>query len=306
MGDMAKTVSVIIPSRNELKNLLWTLQAAMADLEGLDFELIPVLNLCNPDDTEKVAKYWPFHSGHGQVVVYNEKASCWGARNAGAAVASGDYLLFLDSHVIPSPGSYRRLIDFHAGWKGVAHCALNYWLEPEAKALYGYIWQPEKFWGSWTRKQPRSPGFEVPLSGTSSTLIDHDVFKEVRGWHPEFGIYGGGEPYMDLIVQMYGHQVRMDPANRLWHLTEGRGYAWTNEDIRHNFMLAAYVLGGLSWLDKMHATYRQANKGVVRYDQWLDASRANIIMLASPAHELVEQEAKFTLEEVIATFSDMR
>lgn len=306
MGDMAKTVSVIIPSRNELKNLLWTLQAAMADLEGLDFELIPVLNRCNPDDQEAVKRYWPFKAGFGQVVVYDEKASCWGARNAGARVATGEYLLFLDSHVMPSPGSYQRLIAFHRGWKGVAHCALNYWLEPQAKALYGYEWRPEKFWGNWTRRKPVGPDFKVPLSGTSSSLIDRDVFNEVGGWHPELGIYGGGETYMDLLVQMYGYAVRLDPDNRLWHLTENRGYVWNNEDLRRNFMLSAFVLGGLPWLDRLHATYHEANKGNERYDAMLDEIRRDIIQRAAPDFERVQREATFTLEQVIATFPSMR
>jgi glycosyltransferase involved in cell wall biosynthesis len=303
---MAKTVSVIVPSRNELKNLLWTLQAVMADLEGLDFELIPVLNRCNPDDQEAVSRYWPFKTGHGQVVVYDEKASCWGARNAGAKVATGEYLLFLDSHVMPSPGSFRRLIEFHRGWKGIAHCALNYWLEPEARALYGYKWRPDKFWGDWTRTRPLAPDFHVPLSGTSSSLIDRATFDEVGGWHPEFGVYGGGEPYLDLLVQMYGYEVRLDPENRLWHLTEHRGYTWTNEEVRRNFMIAAFVLGGLPWLDRLYGNFREANKGVTRYNEALDEIRREVLQFCAPAFERVQREAKHSLEEVIATFPSMR
>ena len=102
---MAKEISVIIPTRNEFKNLMWTLQAVQADLEERDYEMIVVMNKCDPEEAEKLRKYWPFKVGRGKVIEYNDKASCWQARNAGAEVAEGEYLLFLDSHVIPSTGS---------------------------------------------------------------------------------------------------------------------------------------------------------------------------------------------------------
>jgi glycosyltransferase involved in cell wall biosynthesis len=299
---MAKKVSVIIPSRNEHKNLLWTLQAAMADLEGIDFELIPVLNMCDPAEREALEKYWPFQKGRGKVVVYDEKPSCWQARNAGADAATGRYLLFLDSHVIPKAGSFRGLIDFHDGWKGVAHCALNYWLEPEERALYGYSWQPDKFWGNWTRHKPEFPDYRVPLSGTSSSLIDREVFIEVGGFHPGLGIYGGGETYIDLLVQRFGYSVRMHPRFRLWHLTEKRGYAWNNEDFRHNFMLAAMVLGGEKWLDRVAEHHIKCNKGVEKYDRNTRKMREDVLAEGTPMHEWVNERAKYTLDEVIESW----
>jgi glycosyltransferase involved in cell wall biosynthesis len=309
MGDLEAQVmvSVIIPSRNELQNLLWTLQAAAADLEGLDFELIPVLNKCHPDDFGKVAKYWPFQKGRcGQVIEYNEKASCWQARNAGAKVATGDYYLFLDSHVIPSPGSFKRLVAFHDGWKGVAHCGLQYWLEPCEKTCWGYEWRPEKFWGNWTHKLPKPPTFDVPLSGTSSSLIDADLFWQIGGWHEKLGIYGGGEPYLDLLVQRYGHHVRMPPDCRLWHLTENRGYSWNSEDLHYNFLLTALVVGGLDYLDRVYENYITGCKGVQRYIDKLGAQKQKVIMDGAVAADKFNDECLYTLDEVVARFSEMR
>ena len=303
---MAKEVSVIIPSRNELKNLKWTLQAAMADLEHRDYELIVVLNRCNPDDKEHLERYWPFKTGRGQVIDYNDKPSCWQARNVGAAAATGKYLLFLDSHVIPSPGSFDRLIDFHEGWKGVAHCALNYWLEPHAKTLYGYAWRPEKFWGNWTRHKPKPPDYKIPMSGTSSSLIDRELFEEIRGFHPAFGIYGGGEAYIDIKVQMWGHDVRMHPDNYLWHLTETRGYNWNNQDLKRNFMIAAYALGGNHYLAPVFDHHWKACKGVEKYEQTLIELRDEAIELATEDLEFVEANAKYTLPEIEEMWKDMR
>jgi len=304
VGDMAKEISVIIPTRNEFKNLMWTLQAAQADLEDRDYELIVVMNLCDPEEAEKLRKYWPFKVGRGKVIEYNDKPSCWQARNAGAAAAEGDYLLFLDSHVIPSTGSFSRLLDYHKGWKGVAHCALNYWLEPPEKTLHGYKWQPEKFWGTWTRLKPKPPDYRILLSGTSSSLIDRDVFEEIGGFHPAFGTYGGGEAYIDLKVQMFGYEVRMPPGCRLWHLTEQRGYFWTNEGIWFNFMVAAYALGG----DKYIQTYYDNVKAKIgeRYHENLTKIRDDAIAAGQEDREFIEANAKFTLDEVISTWDDER
>ena len=299
---MAKIVSVIIPTRNEHQNLKWTLQAAMADLEGMDYELIPVLNRCHPDEPDDLRRYMPFKNDRGQVLVYNDKPSCWQARNFGAEHAKGKYLLFLDSHVIPSPGSYRRLIEYHEGWKGVAHCAVNYWLEFEHKTLYGYRWQPEKFWGTWTRVKPEPPDYKVIMSGTSSSLIDRDVFFEIRGFNEHLGIYGGGEPYLDLKVQMFGYDVRLPPDCRLWHLTEPRGYNWNNNDLHRNFMIAAFALGGEEFLEPVYNNYLIGCKGVERYIDDLNKLRAEAIMLAAPDYEWTMKNAKRTLKEVLAGF----
>ena len=47
-------VSVIIPSRNELTNLLWTLQGLALELADVDAEVLIVLNACK--DVEEQQK----------------------------------------------------------------------------------------------------------------------------------------------------------------------------------------------------------------------------------------------------------
>lgn len=294
---MEKKVSVIIPSRNEMKNLLWTLQCVQVGLEGTEYEMIPVLNLCDKEDAEQLEKYWPARNGIMQVVRYDEKPSCWQARNAGAAVAEGEYLLFLDSHVAFGEGALKGLIEFHEGWKGIAHIPLCYWLE-ENRPNYGYTWKPEKFWGNWTRVKP-DPPYDVPLSGASSLLIDKEVFEEVGGFHPSLGIYGGGETYLDLKAQMFGHRVRMCVGHKLFHMTEKRGYAWTGDDFKRNFMMAAYALGGEKHLDTVYQHYFKGMRGNKDWEEGLGKLRTQAILLAAADREWIEENAKYTLDEVI-------
>ena len=248
-------VSVIVTTKNEEKNVEECLRS-VKNQTFREIELILVDNYSR-DRTIEIAKKYADK-------VYLRGPERSSQRNLGAEISEGKYLLFLDSHVIPSPGSFRRLIEYHDGWKGVAHCAVNYWLEFEHKTLYGYRWQPEKFWGTWTRTKPKPPDYKVIMSGTSSSLIDRDVFFEIGKFNEHLGIYGGGEPYIDLKVQMFGYDVRMPPNCRLWHLTEPRGYNWNNKDLHRNFMIAAFALGGEEFLEPVYQNYLRGCKGVER------------------------------------------
>lgn len=294
---MAKKISVIIPSRNEMKNLLWTLQCVQNGLDGTDYEMIPVLNLCENGDVEKLEKYWPSRNGTMKAIRYDDKPSCWQARNAGAAVAEGKYLLFLDSHVAFQEGAIRALLDFHEGWKGIAHLPLCYWLE-ENRPNYGYVWKPEKFWGNWTRQMP-DPPYDVPLSGASSILIDRDVFEEIGGFHSSLGIYGGGETYLDLKVQMFGYKVRVAVGYKLFHMTEKRGYAWNKKDFQRNFMLSAYALGGYKYLDPLYDVYFEDCRKNEVWENAMVELREEAIAIAQDDRDFIEANAEFTLDEVI-------
>lgn len=301
-------ISVIIPSRNEIQNLVWTLQAAQAEFHGhYDYELIPVLNLPTEEDVERITRY-DNPRGLGEklkILIYDVSPSCWQARNYGASMADGDYLLFLDSHVYPRDNAFRRLVEFHEGWKGVAHCPLNYWLDPD-RTNYGYVWQPQKFWGRWTRQKPSDSKGSVPLSGTSSSLIDRDVFEEIKGIHPALGIYGGGEPYIDLKVQMFGYDVRVAVDCELFHLTETRGYSWNKHDLRRNFMIAAYAIGGKKYYDRVYQHYWDDCRGVKKWEDAFQESADEAIEFAEEDRQFIANHAKFTLDEVVTMWPDER
>ena len=90
----------------------------------------------------------------------------------------------------------------------------------------------------------------------------------------------------------------MPPGCRLWHLTEKRGYFWTNEGIWFNFMVAAYALGG----DKYIQTYYDNVKGNIRerYHENLTKIRDDAIAAGQEDREFIEANAIYTVDEVIA------
>ena len=296
---MAKALSVIIPSRNELKNLLWTLQGLQLELSGTDSEVIVVLNQCDQSETERLSKFWPAKTGWLKILQYDEKPSCWQARNAGAERAEGKYLLFLDSHVMPKPGAFVGALEYHRCFTGVLHFGVNYWLEHPVRTLYQYKWQPHKFWGSWTRRKPDSPDYRILMSGMTGAMVDKMAFENIGGFHPALGIYGGGEPYLDLKSQMFGYEARCNPAFQMYHLTERRGYAWNNDDLWRNFMIAAWALGGEYALAPLYANYVRCSKGVPRYLERLEELKVEAIDLAEIDRLDTMRLAKHTLTDVL-------
>lgn len=290
---------MVIASRNEFKNLLWTLQSVQNELEGIDHEVIVVLNKCDPSEARRLSKFWPAKTGQLQIVVYDEKPSCWQARNAGAAQASGEYLLCLDSHVMAKPGAFVGALAYHRSFMGILHFGVNYWLEHPARTLYQYKWRPDKFWGDWSRRKPEPPDHRVLMSSFGAAMVDRAAFEDTGRFHPALGIYGGGEPYIDLKLQMFGYEARCNPAFQVHHLTEKRGYSWNSADLHRNFMIAAWAIGGGFALEPLYDNYVRGCKGVPRYLARLEELRAEAIELADDDRLWIEQHAKKTFAEVL-------
>jgi len=97
-------VSVVIPSYRSGRTLGDVLAALHRELTGMDHEII-VADSAACGDAAAVARPYPTV----RVVERRERLSCGGARNAGAAAARGDRILFLDADCVPQPGWGRAL-----------------------------------------------------------------------------------------------------------------------------------------------------------------------------------------------------
>jgi len=102
--------SIIVPAYNEERFLPATLQAlsrAMAAVPGVG-EIIVVDNNSS-DDTANVARE------HGARVVFEAVNQISRARNAGAAMARGPYLVFVDADTLVGPDTLRLALDALGG-----------------------------------------------------------------------------------------------------------------------------------------------------------------------------------------------
>jgi GT2 family glycosyltransferase len=104
------TVSVIIPTHNRPDRLPGTLAAlASQDLPGADYEVIVV------DDGSSPAVQLP-ECGFPCTLVRLEGVERSAARNAGAAAAHGDLLVFIDDDIAVRPGFLAAHYQAHREW----------------------------------------------------------------------------------------------------------------------------------------------------------------------------------------------
>jgi len=97
-------LSVVVPAYNEEKLLAGTLACIHEAARGWSYELI----VCDNNSTDRTAD---IARSAGARVVFEPVNQISRARNAGAAAASGDWLLFIDADCSPSRALFADLRD---------------------------------------------------------------------------------------------------------------------------------------------------------------------------------------------------
>jgi hypothetical protein len=245
-------LSIIIPTRNELPCLWFTLQGLK--LQHVDLKQIEVMVLDNEDipkpikehqviQTEKILKEsgLPNKTWLGAAAV----KSPYFPRNHGAANASAPWLLFLDSHVLLCDGFLQHVID---SIPSLAETTLTHYpVSFGGDTLYGHyeLRLAGDFWGGWKglRREEVVMPYRIAATGIWAFLVNRDFYlNTLEGFNPNFAGYGGGEPYLDLKVWMLGGEVWLDPRVHGMHYSGPRGYTQQWAERIRNFALAISVV----------------------------------------------------------------
>jgi len=257
-------LSIIIPFVNEHPQIAFTIQSLLLDLRGeIEFEILAIENwnehTCGERQQRKRDKGWdylkdtPKNNPELKVLHYGEKLSHWQAKNYGVAHSTGDTLLFLDSHVLVTPGSirdmYRYYRQFGPELNGTLHLPICYFLDkPERALIYKPVINPaESLWHySFTpySKHPQGKVIEVACMSTCGMMMDRGIYNQLGGWPKEFGIYGGGENFINYTLSILGKTKSIFPAKPLYHYAAPRDYNWYYDDHKRNQCLAVYMHSG--------------------------------------------------------------
>lgn len=160
-------ISVIVPAFNEerlLQDTLRSIRAAMAtfDRRGWASELI----VCDNNSTDRTAE---IARAEGATVVFEPFNQIARARNAGAALASGDWLVFVDADSQPS---LQLLDDVAAEIEGGRCLAGGSTVALETDRVYAWLFV--RFWNALSRLRKWGAG--------SFVFCEAGAFREVGGF----------------------------------------------------------------------------------------------------------------------------
>lgn len=210
----AVDVSIIIPCKNEVNNLKWTMDSIIKSENLLTFEIIVIDDASNDGSTEFLETN--LDSYKNIVLIKTSGIGIANARNKGAEIANGKYLIFCDAHIKVPNGWLDDLVNTLDSSK--AHLvapAIEDIKNPLAQT-YGATWN-YKFKTIWIMNKPNSIA-EIPFAGCAALCITKEVFIKIHGFNNLFRDYGVEDQELCLKSWLYGYKLVVNPNIRVKHL----------------------------------------------------------------------------------------
>ena len=182
-------LSIVIPAFNEERLIERCLQSITASLvdnlkPGLTSEIIVVDNN-STDTTAELA------GRAGAQVIFEPFNQIGRARNAGAAVATGDWLLFLDADSVLTPGLLADILRVIKEGKSVG-CG-------STLRMQGLPW-----WANWTLQLWTGTSILFRWAAGALVVCRRDAFREVGGFNEE--LYAADEISLSERLKRWGRQ----------------------------------------------------------------------------------------------------
>jgi glycosyltransferase involved in cell wall biosynthesis len=336
-------VSVIIPFVNEWPQIVFTLRSVKEELEGVcDYEIIAIDNWCKEVEDQGIVpdrghdhyhhqnrgvggmymtpdqmEGYKFVAGHIfaqskandwlKCVKYNEKLSHWNSKNVGVKAASGDLLIFLDAHVVPSRYSlrfaiqnYNREFQNNPSWMfNTVHLPLSYHILESKRLIYKLVYEPHKGNAHYSfttyRGNCENWCFEVPCMSTCGMIMHKELFRLLGGWPEIMGIYGGGENFINFTMAILGFEKYVSTYGTLHHHGDKRDYHYNWNDYHRNRMTATAIFGGREMLHKYQTTLGGSSQVTEKLAQeaWDGSEKHRNILSYLPKISMAEFAAKW-------------
>ena len=220
-----RTVSVIIPARNESKSIADLIRTVLRQCPpGWTAEVL-VVDDDSTDGTAEVAR-----TAGARVVELGARAGGGNpaaARNRGALAAGGDPLIFLDADCVPADGWLVRLLAAHEGGAEVAGGALDLPRGLPAMARCDY-------YCGWYHVHSRRPAGEVPNHPPGNLSVRRAAFASTRGFTEQQPIaYAHEELAWQADLRGRGGRIVFEPQAVVYHYNRPgfrnllrRNYRW--------------------------------------------------------------------------------
>jgi GT2 family glycosyltransferase len=199
-------VSIIIPSRQEGEWLQKTVDSILPTLTESDEVIV-----ADDRSTDHSADF--LASGEYasvRLVRTPEHLGSARSRNYGASFATGDLLVFSDSHVLVPPGWREALVEVASGAEigavGVGIADMG-----PSQVGYGQVWKSASLENRWLPRQGPNP-YPVPLLGGGFVALPADVFRYIGGFDSGIEVWGSEDSELSFRVWSLGKQCVVAPS----------------------------------------------------------------------------------------------
>ncbi len=210
--------SVVIPVFNNAELTFQCLRSLLREVDLTTTEIV-VANDASTDETSELLALF----GDRIRVITNERNLGFGETcNAGAAAATGKYLVFLNNDTWVLPGwlsELERTVDEDASVGAVG--SMFIYPDGRLQEAGAIIWRSgHAFHYGWGRSpEDRRFNFarEVDYCSAASLLIRTDIFRQLGGFDPLYSPAYYEDADLCMGVRHLGHKVLYQPASRLIH-----------------------------------------------------------------------------------------
>ena len=210
-------VSIIIPVYGEIDYTLRCLASIAANPAQVAFEVI-VVDDCSPDNSADILS-----QVNGVRLIRNEQnqgfiRSC----NAGARVAQGEYLYFLNNDTEVTPGWIDELVRTFEEFPGTGFAGSKLvYPDGRLQEAGGIVWQDASAWNFGRYQDPRLPIYnyarEVDYCSGASIVVPKVLFDELGGFDENYLPAYCEDCDLALKIRDKGYRVIYQPLSTVIH-----------------------------------------------------------------------------------------
>jgi len=246
--------SIIIPSLNEGINLRETVDV-VRQTAGFPHEIL-VIDDGSVDRSIDFLEEYP-RAYRDVRVIHTSRVGPARARNAGARVARGETLIFLDAHCVPQLGALRALREaVQSDWRSFYTACISARGAPNRRGWGATLTSPQ-FEVRWLPR-PREPIHEIPVAGAACLATSGKTFFDVGGFA---GFRASTLEDVELCIRSwcYGTPVRVVSNAEVAHLF--RQKAWPPVRLKE-YLRDALITAVL------HLDHRKLARCIDAFRQW--------------------------------------